>query len=80
MARVWTEAQRQHQRELIQRVKPWEKSTGPTSEEGKARSSHNAYLHGGYGAFVRVELRMLRRQVRDLHQSMRDCGCYLGLK
>lgn len=31
---------------LVKTWKPWEQSTGPTSEEGKARSSTNAHKHG----------------------------------
>ena len=41
--RNWTPEQRQRQRELIQRWKPWEKSTGAKTPEGKKRSSQNAY-------------------------------------
>lgn len=44
--RNWTAEQRQHQRELIQRWKPWEKSTGAKTREGKAKSSRNATKDG----------------------------------
>ncbi len=44
--RNWTPEQRQRQRELIQRWKPWEKSTGAKTLEGKKRSSQNAYKTG----------------------------------
>ena len=40
--RIWTEAAKQAQREAIKRWKPWSKSTGPRTETGKTRSSHNA--------------------------------------
>lgn len=43
--------------------KPWAKATGPTSAEGKARSSRNAWK-GGYRA--RIELLRMRRM--DLSQ------------
>ena len=45
--------------ELIHKWKPWEKSTGPKSEKGKAKSAQNAYR----GA-TREMLRELRRALR----------------
>ena len=44
--RTWTPEQRQRQRELIQQWKPWEKSTGAKTPEGKKRSSQNAFKTG----------------------------------
>lgn len=38
----WTPERRAKQAEAIHRWKPWEKSTGPRTAEGKARSSMNA--------------------------------------
>lgn len=38
----WTEDRRQRQREAIQRWRPWSKSTGPKSPEGKAVTAKNA--------------------------------------
>jgi len=32
--------------ELIQRWKPWEQSTGPRTEDGKATSARNGYRGG----------------------------------
>jgi len=46
---------------LIQRWRPWEKSTGPKSAEGKVRSAQNAYK-GGWRAQLRELRRMLREQ------------------
>jgi hypothetical protein len=42
----WTEQSRQRQSELIRQWEPWQHSTGPTTLEGKARSSQNARLTG----------------------------------
>lgn len=39
----WTEERRQAQRERILQVKPWLKSTGAVTAEGKAIVSQNAY-------------------------------------
>jgi hypothetical protein len=44
--RNWTPEQRQRQRELIQRWKPWEKSTGAKTPDGKKRSAKNSYKTG----------------------------------
>jgi hypothetical protein len=41
---AWTEERRARQAEIIRQTKPWEKSTGPKTEEGKTISSRNAYL------------------------------------
>lgn len=38
----WTPERRVKQAEAVRRWKPWEKSTGPRTEAGKARSSQNA--------------------------------------
>jgi hypothetical protein len=46
--------------ELIRRWKPWEKSTGPKSAEGKARSAMRGYKGG-----QRAELRELARLLRE---------------
>ncbi|MCB1530968.1 MAG: hypothetical protein H6853_04575 [Rhodospirillales bacterium] len=46
MANGWTEERKRKQAEAIRRWKPWEKSTGPKSEAGKARVSLNAWKHG----------------------------------
>ena len=40
---TWTDERRRRQAELIGRWRPWEKSTGPRTPEGKSRSSRNAY-------------------------------------
>lgn len=44
--------------------RPWLRSTGPRSAEGKARSRHNAAKHGYYTA----EAIALRRQLADLRR------------
>ena len=39
---TWDDESRQRQREEIMKRKPWIKSTGPKTAEGKARSKMNA--------------------------------------
>jgi len=46
MARRWTAEQRAQQSEAIRRWKPWERSTGPKTDTGKATVSANALKHG----------------------------------
>lgn len=50
MSKGWTEERRKAQAERCRANKPWKKATGPKSEEGKARSSMNAFKHGGQEA------------------------------
>ncbi len=45
--RHWTEEERARQAELIKQWKPWERSTGARTAEGKTASSQNALVHGG---------------------------------
>ena len=42
MTKGWTEERRRKQAEAIKKWKPWEKSTGPRTEAGKARTRLNA--------------------------------------
>jgi hypothetical protein len=62
--RNWTTEQRQRQRELIQRWKPWKQSTGARTPEGKKRSSQNAYKTGKSLEF-REFLKLMNRLPKD---------------
>ena len=57
------------QAELIRRWKPWEKSTGPKSAEGKARSA----MRGFKGA-ARETLRELARMLREQAEALKQVG------
>ncbi len=66
--RNWTPEQRQRQRELIQRWKPWQQSTGAKTPEGKKGSSHNAYKTSKsleFREFIKFINRLLKDQ-KDL--------------
>ncbi len=67
MANGWTSERRARQTELIQKWRPWEKSTGPNTPEGKARVSQNAYKGGTW------------RVLRELARAMRDQRKHLPL-
>lgn len=41
---AWTADRRERQRRIIQETKPWLKSTGPRTPDGKAASSQNARM------------------------------------
>lgn len=74
MARHWTPEERQRQAQLIRQWQPWSKSTGPRTNEGKAASSKNAFVHGGRSAEWLESMKSVRtllREQRKMLQSMR---------
>ena len=64
MANGWSLERRARQSALIRTWKPWEQSTGPRSDEGKARTARNSFK-GGH----RLELRSL---VKTMNELMRE--------
>jgi len=48
---------------LIRRWRPWERSTGPKTAEGKARVARNAF-HGAMRSLLRRIARLLRTNDR----------------
>ena len=65
MANGWTPERRARQAVLVRSWKPWERSTGPRTAEGKAVVRRNAYKGDHRG-----ELRELRRQLRRLDEEL----------
>ncbi len=65
MANGWTSERRARQTELIQKWRPWEKSTGPKTPEGKAKVAQNAYKGGTWHV-----LRELARAMRDQRKHL----------
>jgi hypothetical protein len=65
MANGWTPERRAKHSEAIRRWKPWEKSTGPKTEAGKAVSSRNGWK-GGERELMRTIAAALRVHHRQL--------------
>ena len=64
MSSEWSPERRARYAALIRQRRPWEKSTGPKSAEGKARVARNAWRGG-----TRGQLRELARLLRELRTS-----------
>lgn len=65
---AWSDERRARQAALIRTWRPWLSSTGPRSEQGKARSSRNA--DKGLGtAEIREARRILNLLIRATKQS-----------
>ncbi len=54
---AWTPERRAKQAEAIRRWRPWDQSTGPKTETGKARVARNAYK-GGHRERLRERARL----------------------
>lgn len=72
--RIWTPEARAAQRALMQRIKPWTKSTGPRTIEGKARASRNS-LKTGLHAKPMQKLRRVIRESRHYLKFLKT-NCY----
>lgn len=63
MANGWTPERRARQAELIRAWQPWAQSTGPTTPEGKAVVSRNAW-QGGHRQQLRELSKLVNAEVR----------------
>ena len=71
MANGWTPERRARQAAQIRAWRPWEKSTGPKTDEGKARVAQNAYK-GGARETLGALARGLREQLLWLNDFDQD--------
>jgi hypothetical protein len=74
MANGWTPERRARQSDMIRNWQPWQRSTGPATAAGRARSSLNAFKHGARSA----EMRELRSEIAGfraghMHAAGGDC-------
>ena len=53
MATTWTPERWARQAAMIRTWKPWERSTGPSTPEGKAKASRNAWSGGHWKVLQR---------------------------
>lgn len=67
----WPPARRKRQAELIRRTKPWLKTTGPRTRQGKDAVRHNACKHGFYDENWRRFRQVLLAQRRFLKEARR---------
>lgn len=74
MDNSWTNARRARQAKLIQRWRPWERSTGPRTNRGKARAARNALKHGERSAAAIAFTRQLRRYLRAVAEATVSVG------
>jgi hypothetical protein len=69
VTRGWPPARREAQAERAKAAKPWLRSTGPRTAEGKAKAARNAFKHGfrsGPMARLKALLRDQRRFMKAL--------------
>ena len=68
---AWTPERKARQAEAIRRWQPWNKSTGPKTEDGKARSSQNAFKYSSrsavraIGRHSQIAQRILRLEIKQ---------------
>jgi hypothetical protein len=60
----WTQKQRAEQSRRIKQWKPWQKSTGPRSIEGKQIVAQNAYKHGHRSQEALASMQRMRRLIK----------------
>ena len=66
MSYMRTKEHREMRAKMIQEWKPWEKSTGPKTEEGKKRAAFR-----GYKGSLRKKTRALNKAFRDYKNTLK---------
>jgi hypothetical protein len=76
----WTPERRARQAALIRGWAPWRRSTGPKTEEGKARCAKNAMRHGGRSRAHILELRRITHVLRLVDQNIKAVRLHIRLR
>ena len=69
----WTQESRKRQADLIRSWQPWQKSTGPLTQEGKAVSSRNRAPSDFFpfnGALIRCDTRAGKKLIEALTKTV----------
>jgi hypothetical protein len=69
----WTSERRARQAELIRQWKPWAKSTGPRSPEGRQRLYRAMPGRGGHRQQLRELSKMVNAEVRASRELVSTC-------
>jgi hypothetical protein len=67
--KTWNAKHKAKQRKAIYAWRPWEKSTGPKSQEGKATVSQNAFKHGCRSRDAIAEARQIRALLATMAEA-----------
>ena len=76
MSHGWTPERRARQAAAIRRWQPWNHSTGPKTEQGKARAGQNAFK-GGHRRALRAEVRIIHELFERIESMI---NCYPALR
>ena len=67
MGNGWTPERWARQAALIRTWRPWEHSTGPRTDEGKARTAHNGFKGAQW-----LRLRELKKTMNEVLREQRE--------
>ncbi len=73
MGHGWAPQRRARQASLSHTWKPWERSTGPRTDEGKARTARNAFK-GGQWLVIRELTKGMNDLLREQHAECEQVG------
>lgn len=68
----WSPERKARQATAIRNWRPWERSTGPRTPEGKAKASRNAWK-GGFWLELRAIRRMVNEEIREARELVDRC-------
>lgn len=71
MRNGWSKERRARQAELIRTWRPWERSTGPLTPEGKATVAMNSW-RGGHRQQLRELARMVNEELRHAGERLQS--------